>query len=362
MASCKRAAQCSDIVDLDTTSASKKTKKGFRFSNEMIENLVTHLLEYKVKCEYNNIDFDADKPAQYTKIREEMAKYYIDDEDLFGPDNLAKIAENSTKEEKKIYNAKLKLVNRGYQRIREKIKDLRQGFSKAVLNGTRSGSGKMVYDHYDKLKQIWGGCPNTEPLSTGIDTSSVNTVVVEHVDALHDSDNEEEASRERDLLGHLDDFFGNQGPDDTISNASTKTPESERAQTPQSETQSTKSKDHAAILVDDKRKHLERRLSASQRDSLLLKEAKEDREERKEFREMMKNANDSFVHALDNMSQSMLSISNAIARSMEAFGNSSRPVPVAIPYYSMENQVTQQQGNEYFQLQPARSGFCQQNQ
>jgi hypothetical protein len=44
------------------------------------------------------------------------------------------------------------------------------------------------------------------------------------------------------------------------------------------------------------------------RDALLLKEAKEDREERKEFQDMLKNANDSFVHALNNMSQSILSI------------------------------------------------------
>ena len=76
----------------------------------MIDNLIRHLLEYKVKCEYNNIDFGADKPAEYTKIREEMSKCYIDVEDLFGPESLTKIAENATKEEKK-YSEKLKLIN-----------------------------------------------------------------------------------------------------------------------------------------------------------------------------------------------------------------------------------------------------------
>ena len=46
--------------------------------------------------------------------------------------------------------------------------------------------------------------------------------------------------------------------------------------------------DNISKLVDEKRKHLERRLSASQRDELLLKEAKEDRLERKELRDMLK--------------------------------------------------------------------------
>ena len=109
--------------DLNTTSANKKQKKAFRYSDEMISNLITCLLEYKVACEYKNIDFDADKPCQYNKMREEMAKIYQDDEELFGPDSLIVIPENSSKEEKKAYNDKMKLVTRGYQRIREKIFD-----------------------------------------------------------------------------------------------------------------------------------------------------------------------------------------------------------------------------------------------
>jgi hypothetical protein len=163
--------------DLNTTSANKKQKKDFRYSDEMISNLITCLLEYKVACEYKNIDFDADKPCQYNNMREEMAKIYQDDEELFGPYSLIVIPENSSKEEKMAYNDKKKLVTRGYQRVREKIKDLRQGFSKAILSGTyRSGSGEHVYDNYDRLKQLWCGCPNTQPLSSGIDSNDVNTV------------------------------------------------------------------------------------------------------------------------------------------------------------------------------------------
>jgi hypothetical protein len=77
---------------------------------------------------------------------------------------------------------------------------------------------------------------------------------------------------------------------------------------------------------------------------------------------MLKNANDSFVHALNNMSQSILSISNAIARSMETFSNSEPPRPMPLPYYGLEQQPVEQQQNGYIQLQPARSLFYEGNQ
>ena len=56
----------------------------------------------------------------------------------------------------------------------ENVKLLRQGFSKAVVAGTRSVIGMLVYDHYEQLIRIWGGSPSTEPLNCGIDTTKVN--------------------------------------------------------------------------------------------------------------------------------------------------------------------------------------------
>ena len=45
-----------------------------------------------------------------------------------------------------------------YERIKEKIKAvLRQGYRKAVTEGPRFGSGKLVCDNWDKLKTLWGG-------------------------------------------------------------------------------------------------------------------------------------------------------------------------------------------------------------
>ena len=84
-----------------------------------------------------------------------------------------------------------KLILQGYNRVLEKVKILQQGFSKAVIAGTRSGSGKLVYDQYDNLRNIWGGSPNTMPFPIGIDSSSVNDGELLPQDHDDSSDNDE---------------------------------------------------------------------------------------------------------------------------------------------------------------------------
>ena len=63
-------------------------KKPFWWTDEMGLALMKCLSKYKMKCEFNNIDFDADKACQYQRLREEMAAYLPCDESngiLFGP-------------------------------------------------------------------------------------------------------------------------------------------------------------------------------------------------------------------------------------------------------------------------------------
>ena len=48
------------------------------------------------------------------------------------------------------------MIKKGYSRVMEKIKELRQRFSNAVTAGSRSGSGKLVMEFYDTMVQIWG--------------------------------------------------------------------------------------------------------------------------------------------------------------------------------------------------------------
>ena len=53
-----------------------------------------------------------------------------------------------------------KLKKEDYNRVKSKIKDLKADYKVAVYKGTRSGSGKLVYDHFEKLQLIWGGSPS----------------------------------------------------------------------------------------------------------------------------------------------------------------------------------------------------------
>ena len=142
----------------------------------MISQLIDCLLEYKSKMEYRNLDFDADKQIHYQELRVEMAKIYADDDvSLFGPVASIALPDNFdilSKEEKNKAKNRVKeskdLITKGQKRVMEKVKEIRQNFSKAVVSGSRSGSGKIVYEFYDKLITLWGGSAGTEPLSYGV--------------------------------------------------------------------------------------------------------------------------------------------------------------------------------------------------
>ena len=60
------------------------------------------------------------------------------------------------------------MINTGKNRVHEKVKDMRQNYSKGVVNETRSGSGRIVYEHYDKLVTSQDGSANTELLAYGV--------------------------------------------------------------------------------------------------------------------------------------------------------------------------------------------------
>ena len=88
-----------------------------------------------------------------------MAEKY--DRNDFGPVITTEIGDDLSTEElakrKAAVAEEQKLIKLGYQRIKQKIKDLRQDYRNAVTVGRRSGSGKLVEDNSDLLKNIWGG-------------------------------------------------------------------------------------------------------------------------------------------------------------------------------------------------------------
>ena len=163
----------------------KEKRRPFRWNSRLMSELVDLLLDYKTTCEYRNVDFEADRTVQYQHLRKKMAQKYNLDENFFGPEEEAISPlpiKEMTEEQKTDFEKNQKIerqqIKQGDNRIQEKVKDMRQAFSKAICAGTRSDSGKLVYDHYDTLKLIWGGAPSSRPLTCGIDSYQVNSMAM----------------------------------------------------------------------------------------------------------------------------------------------------------------------------------------
>ena len=71
------------------------------------------------------------------------------------------------------------------------------------MSGSRSGSGKIVFEYYDNLVLIWGGSANSKPLPFGISSSekstlnSIENVISDHEDISNCSDNENELKQKK---------------------------------------------------------------------------------------------------------------------------------------------------------------------
>ena len=97
-------------------------------------------------------------------------------------------------------------AQRGYDRVKTKVKTLRQGFSKAVTNGTKSGSGRLIVAHYEPLRRLYGGNAATEPLSFGLASHNIGQEqnVVDEVDDSFVNDGAEAggSGAQNDHIGH----------------------------------------------------------------------------------------------------------------------------------------------------------------
>ncbi|CAH3197000.1 unnamed protein product [Porites evermanni] len=198
-----------------TSKKSKKCPKNKVWTSEQVELVLRYIKDYKTKCDFNGIDFEADLASMYTEIRRCMAVDFPDD---FGPEvvteptkSLKEMSEEQYEAFKRQRDTERSQTKKGYDRVKEKIRNVRQDFHTAVNKGTRSGSGKIVQENFELLSEIWGGSPTTTSLSFGIDA---------------------------DLLG--------------------------------------RDKSLEMDLVDNKRRHMEKTLSQAQRDQLLMNTAKED--------------------------------------------------------------------------------------
>ena len=107
----------------------------------MVEDLIDALQNYKAVCEYQGLDFNADKVVkQYEEIRKNLARKYKE-ESVFGIESLSEKPQEgvSTDEKKAEFCKKLHReregIKKGYNRVLEKIKDICQRFQRQLLQG-----------------------------------------------------------------------------------------------------------------------------------------------------------------------------------------------------------------------------------
>lgn len=186
----------------------------------------------------------------------------------------------------------------------EKVKEIRQNFAKAVVAGNRSGSGKIVYEFYEKLILIWGGSANTKPLPYGVTADDLLEESSAEDDSNYDEiDREILLAEENEKENDQEDDFEKEGMEESTST---------------SEVVPSKRKgDCVPQLIDNKRKHLERNLSAAQRDQLLIKEAKEDSKFKKDLADVMRESSNKFAESVKVIGQSMTDLGTGISRSIE---------------------------------------------
>ena len=315
-------------------------KNRFRWNQgEKVLNLIQCLGNYKSAMEYRNVDFNADKVKQYEAVRQAMAEIYSDRLDFFGPVSSTEISrEDAEDQEKKVEFAKRQktekeLIKRGYNRIHEKLNEIRKQFSNAVTTGSRSGSGTIVLEFFDQLTLIWGGSPSTNPLAFGISSDQKNEGSEANVSKGSADNFGEEEETEVDTLSSTS--SSDKATDDYLASADSPVgapvePEAvigrkrKYAQNP------------APRLIDNKRKHMERQLSAAQRDQLLLNESKEDAQFKRDMAEAIRQSNETFATAIQQMSMSIMQVAQGMARSMEM----------------MSNVICQQNQQQLYQSQP----------
>ena len=326
-----------------------KPRKNFKWEPDMIENLIDCMLNYKSSMLYKNLDFNADKVGLYREVRLAMAELYKNEEEQhFGPPVGAVIA-NATNE-KDFREA----TKRGLKRIQEKIKDIRQNFSKAVVSGSRSGSGKIVYEFYDKLITLWGGSANIEPLEFGVNGDSFDIPY----DCEKSNREETVATSEISSSSNNNEIYSDNNHDDESSDDSFITQNSgENNEIDQQAASSRKRKENCIPqLIDNKRKHLERNLSAAQRDQLLFKEARDDSQFRKDMADAMRESTKSFTESIQSISKSMTDLGSGISRSIEMLAQAmliqnSQPINQNQFYQHPPQSYTQMLNNPIFPQQ-----------
>ena len=116
--------------------AASTKEKRFQWNNgDKIVNLIRCLGNYKAQMEYKNTDFNSDKLKKYEAVREAMARIYEGEPTFFGPPVFTpmpalvdQVDEGEMAEIQKRQKIDTELIKKGYTRVQEKLKEIRQNF------------------------------------------------------------------------------------------------------------------------------------------------------------------------------------------------------------------------------------------
>ena len=87
-------------------------------------------------------------------------------------------------------------------------------------------------------------------------------------------------------------------------------------------------------LIDEKRKHLQKKLCASDWDQILLSESREDSQFKQDLAEAIYQSNELFAQSSKELSQSMLAMASGITKSVETLSQalSNQNQQASLPY------------------------------
>ena len=149
-----------------------------------------------------------------------------------------------------------------------------------------------------------------------VSTSTASTRKRKKITAANNENNE-----------NYDPYFDEDSTSETITSNESLTDEFVQRSTPINKNKKQKlktniGKNPVPKLIDNKKRHLERQLSAARRDKMLLEDSQEDAMFRRDIVSTICESNEMFAHSMQQMSSSIVLLAQGMNRSLEVISRS----------------------------------------
>ena len=270
----------------EDSSEKKGAKSRWKWNDEKLNALILCLYDYKAQKDFQGKDMESDLVRLYEDLRKMMATKFPPED--FGPEYVSNIPKDLTDLEKATLEKKQ--IKVGYNRIKYRVKILSQNFKKAVVDGTRSGSGKLIVENWDQLISTWGGCPSVKKIHGAV------------VSNLSSNFTEIEQESDSDSIDEVENLFHSEiEQGEVLLEKEPSAYPKKRKETQEDVVQPPKK----MKLCDNKRKKLEKNLSTQQRDQIMVKVAKEELELKKKNAETLEKSIKGMEAMVETMAQSL---------------------------------------------------------